>query len=80
MNTKLDETPLSQPTNESPLSAQPGTTPTGTPPKRTAAEQAIVDSVAQTHGRECAERHAERVIYEAKMIGDLTSDGQVPPD
>jgi hypothetical protein len=45
--------------------------PTGTPPKRTPEEQAIVDAVAKTYGREIAERHARRIIAEARMIGDI---------
>jgi hypothetical protein len=50
---------------------QPGTTPTGTKPSRTAEEQDVIDWIAQTKGKEYAEAHAEFILAQARAFGDL---------
>ena len=49
----------------------PETTTTGTKGSRTPEEQAILDFVARTNGQEWAERHAHRILEEARLIGEL---------
>jgi hypothetical protein len=80
MSSNVDATPASQPTNESPQAKQLDTIQTSTKPKRTAAEQSVIDSIAKYRGVEWAERHADLLIAQAKGIGDLTSDGEFPSD
>jgi hypothetical protein len=38
---------------------------------RTAAEQRVIDSVAETHGEEWAEEHAALIVAQAKLAGEL---------
>lgn len=43
----------------------------GPPRERTPEEQLILDLVAADRGREYAERWAERILEQARAIGDL---------
>lgn len=38
---------------------------------RTADEQRVIDSVAETHGEEWAEEHAALIVAQAKLAGEL---------
>ena len=44
---------------------------TDTDPDRTAAEQAVVDEVAEDRGEEWAEEHAALIIAQARLAGEL---------
>lgn len=44
---------------------------TNTDPDRTAAEQAVVDEVAEDRGEEWAEEHAALIIAQARLAGEL---------
>jgi hypothetical protein len=43
------------------------------PPDRTPEEQAILDLVARSNGREWVERHAALILEQARAIGDLSA-------
>ena len=40
-------------------------------PNRTAAEQAVIDEVAEDRGEEWAEKHAVLIIAQAELAGEL---------
>lgn len=41
---------------------------------RTDAEQEMIDSVAELRGEEWAEEHAELILDQAQMVGELKDD------
>lgn len=38
---------------------------------RTPEEQRVIDQVAESHGREWAEEHAELIIAQAQLVGEI---------
>ena len=52
--------------NGIPPENQDDATPNTTKAKRTAEQQVVIDRVAQANGREWAERHADRIIWESE--------------
>jgi hypothetical protein len=44
---------------------------TGTPPKRTPAEQRVLDLIAKDRGVEWVERNAALILEQAKALGEL---------
>ena len=49
-----------------PSENQTAATPTTDKPKRTAEQEVILDRIARVNAREWAERHADRIIWEAE--------------